>query len=259
MLVAIDIGNSSISTGIFSGDRLLGRLEIPTHPKGDTGHYSGEIGKLLSGKKGEKSLEGVIISSVVPGLTEILACSAKEISGREPLIVTNSMQTGLTFDVERPDEIGSDRIADAVAAMEALGSTVAVVDFGTATTITAVKERRFIGGAILAGLRLMGEALHRGTAKLPSVDIALSAEAPEQPVKVLGKSTKASMISGMIYGTAGAVERILRDIESEEDCRFRVALTGGHSGMMARFIEGECYLEPNLTLRGLRLIYERNR
>jgi type III pantothenate kinase len=104
----------------------------------------------------------------------------------------------------------------------------------------------------------MGEALHRGTAKLPSVDIVLTGEVPEPRVRALGKSTTASMISGMIYGTAGAVERILRVIEAEEDCEFKVVLTGGYSDTMARFIERGFSLDPDLTLRGLRLIYERN-
>jgi len=258
MLLVIDIGNSSISTGIFVGDGLLGRLEIPTRPIGDVGHYKGEIEKLLPGKKEEHPLEGVIISSVVPALTDVIARSAKEISGSEPLIVTNSLVTGLILDVEKPEEIGTDRIADAVAALDAFGSPVAVVDFGTATTITAVKESRFIGGAILPGPKLMGEALHKGTAKLPFVDVVLKEEAPGSRVKALGKSTIASMISGIIYGTAGAVERILRDIEAEEDCRFKMVLTGGLSGTMARFIGRECSLDPDLTLTGLRLIYKRN-
>ncbi len=256
--MAIDIGNSSISTGIFSEDRLLRRLEIPTHPARDIGYYRSEIEKALPRKKGRTSPIGVVLSSVVPALTSILARSAKEISSCNPLIVNNSLNTGLIYDVEHPEQIGADRIADAVAAREVFGSPVAVVDFGTATCISVVKGRRFLGGSILPGLRLMGEALHRGTAKLPSVDVDLVMKAPESYQKALGKNTIASMISGMIYGTAGAVERILRNIEAEEGCRFKVVLTGGHSEMMAGFVERKCFLDPDLTLTGLRLIYERN-
>jgi type III pantothenate kinase len=255
MLLVIDIGNSSIKMGIFAKDLLLGRLRIPTFVTNDAALYRCEIEKLLSDKEGKKPLKGAIISSVVPGITDILARSAKEFCVGNPLIVTNALKTGLTYAVENPGEIGSDRIVGAVAALKILGSPAAVVDFGTATTISALKDRRFLGGALLPGLRLMGEALHRGTAKLPPVDGVLDA-VPE--VKALGKGTIASMISGMIYGTAGAVERILRDIEKEEDCRFRVVLTGGYSGTMARFVERESFLDPDLALTGLRLLYERN-
>ncbi len=258
MLLAIDIGNSSIRTGVFSGNLLLDRMEIPAFPKKDVGHYRAKLEKFLADKEGNTFFEGAIISSVVPGLTDTLASSAREVIAREPLILTSSLDTGLTFDVEEPEEIGTDRIANAVAARELFGSPAAAVDFGTATTITAVKDRKFLGGAIMAGLRLMGETLHRGTARLPSIDTVLYQEASEFRVRVLGKSTTASMISGIIYGSAGAVERILEGMEAEEKCTFRIVLTGGHSGMMARFIKRQCYTDRDLTLTGLRLIYERN-
>lgn len=255
MLLVIDIGNSSIKMGIFEEDLLLERLRIPTFFTNDAAYYGGEIENLLSGKKDGKPIQGAIISSVVPGLTDILTRSVKEFCVADPLIVTNTLNTGLTYDVENPGEIGSDRIVGAVAALKVLGSPAAVVDFGTATTISVLKDRIFIGGALLPGLRLMGDALHRGTAKLPPVESVLNAT---KQVEALGKNTIASMISGMIYGTAGAVERILRDIEKEEDCRFRVVLTGGYSGTMARFVERESFLDPDLALTGLRLLYERN-
>ncbi len=258
MLLVIDIGNSSITTGIFAGDHLLCRLEIPTRPQGDPGLYRGEFEKLLSGKNVEKPLNGVIISSVVPELTDALARSVKEISMGEPLTVDCSLDTGLTFDVERPEEIGADRIANAVAALKTFGSPVAVVDFGTATTISAVRDSRFLGGAILPGLRLMGEALHKGTAKLPAVDFVGKTGELVSSVAALGKNTTMCIISGIILGTAGAVERIVRGIETEEGCRFKVVATGGYSPAVAGYMERKCFLEPDLTLKGLRLIYERN-
>jgi len=254
----MDIGNSSITTGIFAGDRLLGRLEIPTRAQHDPGHYRGEIEAFLAKKKIEKPFDGVIISSVVPELTDTLARSVREMSAREPLTVAHSLNTGLTFDLERPEEIGSDRIANAVAALDAMGSPVAAVDFGTATSISVVRDGCFLGGAILPGVRLMGEALHRGTAKLPAVDPVGETERLVSPVAALGKSTTMCIISGMIYGTAGAVERIMRGIEREEGCVFKVAATGGYSSMAVRYMERECSLDPDLTLKGLRLIYERN-
>lgn len=258
MLLVIDIGNSSITTGIFSAHRLLGRFDIPTRALHDPDRYKSEIEAFLAREKAEKPLDGVIISSVVPELTDTLACSVREMSTGEPLTVSHSLSSGLTVDLERPEEIGSDRIANAVAALEALGSPVAVVDFGTATTISVVRDSRFLGGAILPGIRLMGEALHGGTAKLPSVDFAGKTVGLVSSVTALGKSTTACMISGMIYGTAGAVERIIRGIETEEGCGFKVMATGGNASLVVRYMERECFLDPDLTLRGLRLIYERN-
>jgi len=258
MLLVIDVGNSSITTGIFAGDHLLCRFEMPTRAPFDSGRYRGEIQAFLAKKREEKSVDGVIISSVVPELTDTLARSVKEMSVREPLTVAHSLNTGLTFDLERPEDIGSDRIANAVAALDAMGSPVAAVDFGTATTISAVRDGCFLGGAIMPGVRLMGEALHRGTAKLPAIDCAEETRGFISSVTALGKDTTACMISGMIYGTAGAVERIIRGIEAEEGCVFKVAATGGYSSMVVRHMERECFLYPDLTLKGLRLIYERN-
>jgi len=257
MLLVIDIGNSSITTGIFAGDRLLGRFEIPTRSPHDVGYYRGKMEAFLAKKSGEKPLAGVIISSVVPELTDTLARSVRGVSIGEPVTV-DSLNSGLIFDLERPEEIGSDRVANAVAALDAMGSPVAVVDFGTATTISVVRDGCFLGGAILPGVRLMGEALHRGTAKLPAVDLVGGTEGLVSPVAALGKSTTMCIISGMIYGTAGAVERIMRGIEREEGCVFKVAATGGYSSMAVRYMEREYFLDPDLTLKGLRLIYERN-
>lgn len=236
----------------------MGRLEIPTRPPGDPGRYRGEIEAFLAKEKAEKPLDGVIISSVVPELTNTLTCSVREMSTGEPLTVAHFLNTGLTCDLERPEEIGSDRIANAVAALDIVGSPVAVIDFGTATTISAVRSGRFLGGAILPGVRLMGEALHRGTAKLPAVDPGGEAGLLVSPVAALGKSTTACIISGMIYGTAGAVERIIRGIETEEGCVFKLVAAGGYASMVMRYMERECLLDRDLTLKGLRLIYERN-
>ncbi len=258
MLLVIDIGNSSIVTGIFAGKRLFCRIDIPTRTLRDPAHYRGEIEAFLAKERVEKPLDGVVLSSVVPELTDGIARSVRDMSTPEPLIVAHSLKSGLTFDLERPDEVGSDRIANAVAALDAVGSPVAVVDFGTATTISAVRDGRFLGGAILPGIRLMGEAMHKGTAKLPAVDFTAKTGGLISSVTALGKNTTACMISGMIYGTAGAVERIIRGIETEEGCGFKVVATGGYSSMTVRHMERECFLDPDLTLRGLRLIHERN-
>jgi type III pantothenate kinase len=257
-LLAVDVGNSSVTSGIFTDDRLLGRFDIPSRGTGTESRYREEIGAFLGTHGIRKPLDGVMLSSVVPEMTVAFVGALREMSGREPLVLAHSLSTGLTFDLERPEEIGPDRIANAVAALDAVGSPVAVVDFGTATTVSAVRNSRFLGGAILPGIRLMGEALHGGTAKLPAVDFTEKTNGSVSSVAALGKSTTACIISGMIYGTAGAVERIIRGIETEEGCAFKVVATGGYSSVTVSYMERGCSLDPDLTLKGMRLIYGKN-
>lgn len=251
MLIAIDIGNSSINIGFFV-NRDLFTFKIDTYPVKAAEEYSGIFEGFLSEKGIEKPVDRVIISSVVPAHTGIILNAARSLSSREPLMVGPELDTGLSFDIKRPWEIGADRIANAVAAYSLFGARVLVVDFGTATTITAVGDNgRYIGGAILPGIGLMKEALFRGTAKLPDVTLAA-------PKSALGKDTGGCILSGLIYGTAGAIDRIISEIEREEGCSFKVVATGGYFSIAAPFTKRVDSIEPNLTIQGLRLIYERN-
>jgi type III pantothenate kinase len=249
-LLAIDIGNSSINIGIFTPGLVLMRL--PTHPLRSPSWYRDALGEEL-GKKGmDKAPGGVVISSVVPGHTEALTVGARMLSGREPMVVGPGLDTGLSFEIRSPEELGSDRTASCVAALELHGPPVAVLDFGTATTVSFVgKGHVFKGGAILPGLELMGRSLSRWTAKLPEV-------APGAPVSALGKDTAGNILSGIVYGTAGAVERIIADVEDLEGEDYRVAVTGGYAGLVLPHLRRAFALEPALTLLGLKLIFERN-
>lgn len=255
MILAVDIGNSSINMGIFRGVDLLRKLKITARPRRKGQDYKRRIGQFLSESGIALPPDGIILSSVVPELTGILSSAVRGLSIGEPIIVTTSLKTGISFDVECPEEIGSDRVANLVAALEIFGSPVLVVDFGTATTISAARDGKYMGGAILPGLRLMSGALHRGTSKLPPVE--LPPEVREARPAALGKDTAACIISGIIYGTAGGVERLISEIETEYGA-FRVVTTGGYSGIMTPFLGKACFPDPDLTLKGLRLIYERN-
>ncbi|HWR59098.1 MAG TPA: type III pantothenate kinase [Thermodesulfovibrionales bacterium] len=255
-LLAIDIGNSSISMGFFTESRLLGKLAIPSSPKKESNYYKKKIKTFLSKNCVEIPLGGVIISSVVPELTGTLNNSVNDLSDRRPMVVKASLNTGLEFDVESPDKVGGDRISNAVAARELYGSPVLVVDFGTATSMSAVKGRRFVGGAILPGLRLMGDSLHRGTAKLPPVNV--KTRIAELRIPAVGKNTAMCIMSGILYGLAGAAERLIEEMEDEEHCKFRIVVTGGHCREMAHFLRREHHSDPDLTLKGLNLIFERN-
>lgn len=260
MLLAIDIGNSSINIGLFDGSDIIGKLTLHTYPIRTVQAYRSEIKDFFSKKTG-KSIQphvGAIISSVVPELTDILNNSLKGLSRKEPLRFDASLDTGLTLDVEKPGEIGTDRIANAVAAREIVAPSALVVDFGTATTISAVKDSVFIGGTILPGIGLMADALYRGTSRLPLVDITSEMSSLDSSIPAAGKNTIKCIISGIIYGTAGAVERLITEIETNEGCNFKVVITGGYSSLIARFLKRDSYLEPDLTLYGLRLLFERN-
>lgn len=247
MVLAIDIGNTAISVGVFDGEDLKA-FKLNSRPAKTSAEYAETIkGMTLGGA----APEGAVLCSVVPGLTQALAQAAKLVTGKDPLIVDHRSRHGLSLDVETPEEMGADRIAECAAAAELFGAPVVVVSFGTATTVSFVGEGNvFKGGAILPGLALMAGALSSGTAKLPQVSLA-PASTP------LGRDTVGSILSGIIYGTAGAVERVIAEVEALEGETYKVVVTGGACDHVLPVLKRADYVEPSLTLRGLRLIYER--
>lgn len=254
MLIALDVGNSSINIGFFTHKGLLLIVQkITTHPIQTPERYASIMRDSLLEISVEKESLEVIISSVVTSHTMVLAEASNSLMPKNLTIVSPEITTGLIFDVPKPDELGSDRLANAVAAYELHKGSVAVVDFGSATTITVVgKNANYIGGAIMPGMRLMSESLSKGTSKLPEVSLS-------PPVAALGTTTKGCIQSGLFYGTAGSVERLLREIEQEAGLELKVFVTGGYGDMMSRFLRIEHTLRPNLTLEGLQIIYMRNR
>ena len=252
MFIAIDIGNSSINIGFFiDGDLFV--QKIATHPLLSPSDYLSRINMFIKEKNIDKIPEGIIISSVVPGHTIVMKETVRGFPSKEPLIVDYRMKTGLKFDIPRPEEVGADRIADSVAAYDIFKNAVAVADFGTATTISVVgKNATFSGGTIMPGLGLMNKMLARETAQLP--DIPVSA-----PDSALGVDTDGNIRSGVVYGTAGAVERLLDEIEKEMGYELKVAVTGGYGSLISGFFKREHLLRPYLTLEGLKILYMENR
>ncbi|MEW6003377.1 MAG: type III pantothenate kinase [Nitrospirota bacterium] len=251
MIIAVDIGNSSINIGYFTEKGLLIQ-KIETHPLRKSGEYAPILKTFIEENSLEKGSIGVIISPVVIDHTGVLREAFKELEPEEIMIMGPEIKTGLIFDIPRPEELGSDRIANAVAAYEYHGSPVAVVDFGTATTISIVgKEANYIGGAILPGIRLMNESLARGTSKLSEVKLS-------PPEFALGTDTAGCIQSGLFYGTAGATERLLSEIEKETGLNLKVVVTGGFGNLLSGFLPREHYVVPNLTIEGLKIIYMRN-
>jgi len=252
MIIAVDIGNSSINIGYFT-DRGLIVQKINTHPKKSAEDYGSIFRAFMSQNHIEKKRFSVIISSVVSGFSAVLEDTFQQQSAKDILTVSHKMNSGLKFKIKSPEAVGTDRIANAVAVCERYGGPVAVVDFGTATTVTVIgKHVDFIGGAIMPGLGLMNHVLGQRTSKL--VEVVL-----ESPLSALGEDTAGSIRSGLFYGTAGAVERILSEIERETETRFSLVITGGYGQAVAKFIQRPCAINPNLTLEGLKILYEKNR
>jgi type III pantothenate kinase len=251
MILAVDIGNSTIRLGVFDGALTVHKLD--TYPLMPPSSYLEALRSAVGEKGMDKPPEGIVISSVVPGHIEALREAARGLSGAEPLLVGPELDTGLRFDVLSPEELGSDRIAASVAAAELYGPPVVAVDFGTATTVNFVgRGNVFKGGAILPGPGLMKQSLSAGTARLPEISL-------KRPPSAIGRDTEGCILSGVICGSAGAVERIITAAEDEEGERYGVVVTGGHLEFVLSFMSRVDGLEPELTLKGLKLIYERNR
>jgi type III pantothenate kinase len=257
MLLALDIGNSALKAGVFGRDGLRsGRFELvglDLTPEVCVDMLDG----FLSASGGRRPASAVI-ASVVPGATAVVSEAARAITGSEPLLLTHETACGLRFELEEPGALGADRIAAAVGAVESLGAPVAVVDFGTATTVGFVFEGEtpeyavFRGGAIMPGLGLMAGALSSATAQLPGVDFGRGFSA-------LGRDTEENMLSGIVLGTAGAVERIVAEVEKTEGVGFQLALTGGMARLASEsMLRPFALLEPDLTLFGLKAVHERN-
>jgi type III pantothenate kinase len=252
-LLSIDIGNSTIGFGLFLNPAKSKNLfikKIPTHPLRSPASYE----KIISGFMKSHIRQpfddiDTIISSVVPSINGNISTAIKNICGRKPFIVTHRSSSGLALDVKKPEEVGADRIANAVGGFHYFKKPVAIIDFGTATTITVVgKNGNLLGGAILPGLNIMRSALRDKTAKLPLI-------ASGQSKKFLGNDTASSISSGIFLGTAGAVESLAAGMEKELNFKLNLILTGGHATLMSGMIKKPHTTASNLTFEGLRLIY----
>lgn len=254
MLITTDIGNSSIAIGYFLDTGLIVQ-RIPTHPLQGVDEYRLLLLSFMEEKSIAISACDGIISSVVPDLTDVFGEVLEGLAGKgkADILVVNSNMSGIGFRIPSPEELGTDRIANAAAAFSLFKGPVAVVDFGSATTVTVVDGQGFyIGGSIMPGIGLMNESLGSKTSKLKEVEL-------KEPEAALGPDTTACILSGLVIGTAGAVERIIAEIEAETGLRFSTLLTGGYSSLVAGFIRRPYMLRPNLIFEGLKFFHEKNR
>jgi type III pantothenate kinase len=252
-LLAIDVGNTNTVVGIFQGETLSAHWRMQTNEERTSDEYAVLIRSLMemNGFSWGQVRAG-IISSVVPSAIFGLQRFFKQYVGQPALLVGPGIKTGMPILYENPREVGADRIVNAVAAFEQLASGCIVVDFGTATTWDVVTPKgEYLGGVIAPGVQISAEALYHHAAKLPRVEIA-------RPSKVVGRNTVSSMQSGLLYGYAGMVDALVDRIRSEVEFEARCIATGGLARLVAsetRTIEST---EEFLTLRGLKILFERN-
>lgn len=253
MLLGLDVGNTNTVVGLFSGDTISRRWRLTTHADRTADEVGMWLLQLLRWQEVDPAeLQGVAVSSVVPPMDPRLAAGVERYLGCTPFFVEPGIRTGMPLRVEAPQELGADRLCDAVAAFAAYGGPTVVIDFGTAVTWEVVSAGgEYLGGAIAPGPGVTAEVLSSRTAKLPHVALA-------PPPRVIGKGTVDSIQSGLFYGYLGLVEGVTRRIVAELGGATVVA-TGGFAETVARHCELIEHVEPDLTLQGLRLLWTRNR
>jgi type III pantothenate kinase len=255
MLLGIDIGNTTVALGVFQEKKLVKDWRLRTEKDKTSDEYGIDLLNLLQ-FSGLEALEikSVIISSVVPPITPIFQNLSQSLFQTRALVVGPGLKTGMPILYENPLEVGADRIVAAVAAHEKYGGPCIVVDFGTATTFDAVSSQgEYLGGAIAPGIQISAEALYLKTAKLPQIEII-------KAQKAIGKTTVASMQSGLYFGYIGLISNIIDEIKKEMGGRkIKVISTGGFAGQITPEVRSIDFYEPHLVLEGLRILYEKNK
>jgi type III pantothenate kinase len=253
MLLTIDVGNSNTVLGVFEGASLLAHWRLTTRREQTADEYGILVRNLFATSGLDPArVDAVALASVVPPLTPVLVELARQYLGQEALVVGPGVDTGMPILYEPPGDVGADRIVNGVAAFAAYGGPVIVVDFGTATTFDVITRRgEYAGGVICPGIGISADALFQRAARLPRVDV-------RNPGRVVGRSTVASMQSGLYFGYGAMCEGLIARIRAELGERARVVATGGLAETLAAEIPSIEAVDPVLTLTGLRLIWERN-
>jgi type III pantothenate kinase len=254
MLLAFDVGNTTIAVGLFRGKKLVKSWKIKTDSDKTGDEYGAILLNLIqvAGLQA-KTISCAIISSVVPPLTPVIEDLCREYFGTAASVVGPGLKTGMPILYENPLEVGADRITAAVAAFEKYGGPAIVVDFGTATTFDAVSAKgEYLGGAIAPGIQIAAEALYLKTARLPRIEI-------KKPKRAIGRTTVSSMQAGLYFGYIGLVTNTIAEIRKELGKNARVVATGGFGSQIAAELPAIEAYEPDLVLEGLRIIHERNR
>ncbi len=255
MLLTIDAGNTNTVFAVFDKKKLVGKWRVVTDRNRTSDEYALTITQFMEmGGIKQKKITAVIIANVVPQATFQLHTMCKEYFSCEPLVVgDDGVNIGIGIAIERKNEIGADRLVNALAAFNRFGGNTIVVDFGTATTFDVIDSNgSYAGGVIAPGINLSIKALHIAAAKLPEVAVT-------RPDMVIGTSTVEAMQSGIYWGYVGLIEGITRKIKEEVGHNMTVVATGGLASLFIKATEVIEYLEPDLTIYGLKEVYDLNR
>ena len=257
MLLAIDVGNTNIVLGVFDDATLIQSWRLQTLRE----RTSDELGLLVDGLFAHSRIErvqirGIIVGSVVPPLTPTIHAMSKRYFGVPTLTIEPGLETGMPILYDNPAEVGADRIVNGIAGFERFGRTsglpVIVVDFGTATTLDAITGKgEYLGGAICPGVQISADALFQRAARLPRIDV-------RRPARIIGRTTIGAMESGLFYGYVGMVEGLVRRMRDELGGDAVCVATGGLADVIAPETPLIQHVDPDLTLHGLRIVWERN-
>jgi type III pantothenate kinase len=254
MLLAIDIGNTNVVIGVFDREELVANWRVGTNTQITSDEYA-MIFKDLFGFAGLEfgRISGVIISTVVPPILPVMVEMSKKYFRIAPMLVKHGIKTGIRIRYENPKELGADRIVNAAAAYAFYGGPLIIVDFGTATTFCAVtRDGEYLGGAIAPGIKISAEALFQRASKLPRVELT-------KPGAVIGGDTITAMQAGIIYGYAGLVDGIVERMKKELSPEAKVIATGGLAELVSAETRAIQEVRPQLTLEGLRLLFDLNK
>jgi type III pantothenate kinase len=254
MILAVDIGNSNIVIGCFDESEIMFVERLSTNHRSTAMEYTVMIKTILelNGLEPE-NIDGGIISSVVPPLTATLKSAMERLGCGEILVVGPGIRTGLKILLDNPAQLGSDRVADAVAAVNLYPVPLILIDMGTATTVSVIdSEKNFLGGMIIPGLRVSLDSLTNRTSQLPNISLSPSK-------KVIGTNTVDCMKSGIINATASSLDGVIERIEDELGEKCTVISTGGLAGVVVPYCKRKIIMDDMLLLKGLRIIYEKNR
>jgi len=253
LLLAIDVGNSNLTLGLFDGEELQTHGRFTTRRDATPDELGGQLLTFLGQRDVSAKVEAIAVSSVVPSLSQPLAEMARSYFGLEALLVGPGTRTGMEIHYDPARDVGADRIVTAVGVHHRYGGPAIMVSFGTATVFDAIDEHGgYLGGAIAPGLQLSVDALFARAARLPRVDLVA-------PAKTLGRTTVTSMQAGIMYGAAAQAEGMIARIREEVPGEPKVVATGGLAALVAPLVKGVDVIDPLVLLEGLRVLELLNR
>lgn len=255
MLLAIDVGNSTTSVGLFNRDKALQFLAVlDTDSRKTADQISIDLMNVFTLYHYDlKEVSGAIVCSVVPPLNFMLEKAVRRLLGKPPMVVGPGIKTGLNIRMDFQTQMGADIVADAVSALEKFSAPIVTIDMGTATTIGVIShDRTYEGGLLLPGVNLSLEALSRRAAQLPAISL-------QPPKALIGKNTEDCMRSGIIYGTAGMIDGVIDRIRREfPDKALSVVATGGNAPVIVKYCRNKIVYDKYLLMDGLWTIYQKN-